>query len=190
MTQVKTWFNISVIFYAIIIDRIGPITARKNFNVFYENWRLTCNRNKNNKYLTFKSRGCELSDYSGENVVLIYKILVSSVSSVSHDTLPVDMTRRGQPPLRCHHDHSLYLSLLTFHILHITGRLEGWKAGRQATHYILNSQLKWYLDRWVRRECWQREIICHSLKCPAVARTNPSSLYCYPPAPAATQKCD
>ena len=66
-----------------------------------------------------------MSDFSGENVVLIYKILVSSVSSVSHDTLPVDMTRPGQQPLRCHHDHSLYLSLLTFHILHITGRLEG-----------------------------------------------------------------
>ena len=37
-----------------------------------------------------------MSDYSGENVVLIYKILVSSVSSVSHDTLPVDMTRPDQ----------------------------------------------------------------------------------------------
>ena len=187
MTQVKTWFNISVIFYAIIIDRIGPITARKNFNVFYENWRLTEIKIINIWLSKAGGVKCAMSDYSGENVVLIYKILVSSVS---HDTLPVDMTRRGQPPLRCHHDHSLYLSLLTFHILHVTGRLEGWKAGRQATHYILNSQLKWYLDRWVRRECWQREIICHSLKCPVVARTNPSSLYCYPPAPAATQKCD
>ena len=188
MTQVKTWFNISVIFYAIIIDRIGPITARKNFNVFYENWRLTEIKIINIWLSKAGGVKCAMSDYSGENVVLIYKILVSSVSSVSHDTLPVDMTRPDQArPATTEMSSRPFTLPLALDISHLTCY---WQAGRQATHYILNSQLKWYLDRWVRRECGQREIICHSLKCPVVARTNPSSLYCYPPAPAATQKCD
>ena len=72
-----------------------------------------------------------MSDFSGENVVLIYKILVSSVSSVSHDTLPVDMTRPDQArPATTEMSSRPFTLPLALDISHLTyyrqtGRLEG-----------------------------------------------------------------